>query len=324
MNREHAYWLLMAVGTLAATAIGIELFVRLVIDDGMQYDLEMWKYARELKQVATNPLIGHQHRPNSSAHLMGVDVSINSKGLRDHDIAYERRPGTQRILMLGDSFTEGWGVAFEDTFAKRVERLYAARGVAAEVINAGVGNYNTVMEVNYFLTEGKLYQPDIIVLNFVFNDAEPVPPHPRMNPMLRFCYACVFLAGRSDALLREASLRPDWKSYYLGLYRENSPGWRAARAALESLAAYARTHRAKLLVASLPELHELDPYPLQSITDLVRQAAVEDGADFIDILPALKAEPPAQLWVAPSGPHPNSHAHALIAAALFSKLASME
>src|SRR5207302_1625735 len=148
------YWMLMVTAMLLIVMAGIELFVRLVIDNGMQFDLEMWKYATEIKQIAANPLIGHEHRPNSRAHLMGVDVVINSKGLRNREIAYERRPGTLRILMLGDSFTEGWGVASSDTFASRVERLLAERGIAAEVINAGVGNYNTAMEVSYFLAEG--------------------------------------------------------------------------------------------------------------------------------------------------------------------------
>jgi lysophospholipase L1-like esterase len=324
MKREHAFWPLMVIGSLVATAIVLELFVRVAVDNGMQFDLEMWKYAREVKEVAANPLIGHQHRPGSRAHLMGVDVAINSKGLRDREIPYERTPGTLRILMLGDSFTEGWGVALDDTFAKRLERLYAAKGVKAEVINAGVGNYNTVMEVNAFLDEGRKYDPDIIVLNFTFNDAEPIPPHPAENPLLLLCEACVYLAGRTDTLLREASLRSDWESYYLGLYADDAPGWRAARAALAQLAAYARAHRQKLLVASLPDLHQLNPYPLQHISDLARQAASDNGADFVDVLPELQAVPPRQLWVSPTDPHPNAQADALIAQALFRKLTAME
>jgi lysophospholipase L1-like esterase len=324
MKREHTFWPLMVIGTLVVAAVVIELFVRIVIDNGMQFDLEMWKYASAVKEVAANPLIGHQHRPNSRARLMGVDVAINSKGLRDREIPYARTPGTLRILMLGDSFTEGWGVALDDTFAKRLERLFATKGVKAEVINAGVGNYNTVMEVNYFLDEGRKYDPDIVVLNFTFNDAEPVPPHPTENPLLRWCEACVYLAGRADTLIRETTLRADWKDYYLGLYADDAPGWRDAKAALTQLADYARAHHEKLLVASLPELHQLDPYPLQSITELVQQAARDNGADFVDVLPALKAEPPLQLWVSPTDPHPNARAHALIADALFRKLTAME
>ena len=324
MRREHAFWSLMVIGTLVVAAIMIELFVRVALDNGMQFDLEMWKYARDIKGVAANPLIGFDHRPDSHAHLMGVDVAINSKGLRDREFAYARTPGTLRILMLGDSFTEGWGVELKDTFSKRLERLYAARGVTTEVINAGVGNYNTVMEVNYFLDEGRKYDPDIVVLNFTFNDAEPIPPHTEENALLRFCEACVYVAGRTDTLMREASLRADWKDYYLGLYADDAPGWRAAKAALKQLASYTHAHHQKLLVASLPELHQLDPYPLQTITDRVQQVARDDGADFVDVLPALKAEPSLQLWVSPTDPHPNARANALIAEALFTKLTAME
>ena len=40
----------------------------------MHFDLEMWKYARELKQIAGDPALGHEHRPHTRARLMGVDV----------------------------------------------------------------------------------------------------------------------------------------------------------------------------------------------------------------------------------------------------------
>jgi len=285
----------------------------------------MWKYARDLKQIAGDPLTGHGHRPNGEARLMGVDVKINSKGLRDRDIPYERTPSALRILMLGDSFTEGWGVPFEQTFSKRIERLYAARGVAAEVINAGVGNYNTVMEVNYFLTDGYRYRPDIVVLNYVPNDAEPVPRSAQPNRLMRVCHSCVFILGRIDMLLRGVSLRAGWAAYYLGLYdRGNAAGWLAAKAAIAGLAAYCRSHGIKLLIAHLPELHDVAHYPLQEITELVRQVASENGTDFVDVLPELKGRDAATLWVSRSDPHPNAHANELIGNALFRKLETME
>jgi lysophospholipase L1-like esterase len=325
MKRDHALSLAMIIGSLAFAAIGIELFVRVFVDDGMQFDLEMWNYARDVKQISADPMTGHGHRPNSEARLMGVDVKINSKGLRDREIPYERTPSTLRILMLGDSFTEGWGVPFERTFSKRIERLYAARGVAAEVINAGVGNYNTIMEVNYFLNEGHKYRPDIVVLNYVANDAEPVPRPAQPNPFTRACYSCVFVFGRVDALSRNISLRPGWAAYYLGLYGGgNAKGWLDAKAAIGSLAAYCRSHGIKLLIAHLPELHDVAHYPLQEITELVRQAAGENGAEFVDALPEFKGQEASTLWVSRSDPHPNALANELIANALWRKLESME
>ena len=71
--------------TLACMAIGvlaIEGFVRLITDDGKQYDLEMWRYARDVKQISDDPLAGHEHRPNRQAKLIEVDFRTNSKRLR--------------------------------------------------------------------------------------------------------------------------------------------------------------------------------------------------------------------------------------------------
>ena len=291
----------------------------------MHFDLEMWKYARDVKQIDGDPLIGHSHRPNSQAHLMGVDVKINSHGLRDREIPYERTAQVKRILMLGDSFTEGWGVPFEETFSKRIERLYAARGTTAEVINAGVGNYNTIMEVSYFLTRGYKYQPDIVVLNYIPNDAEPVPPHAQPNLAMRFCHSCVFLVSRTDMLLRKLALRPEWEEYYRNLYGGGTAkGWLDAKGAIVKLAEYCKSHNIKLLIAHLPDMHGFQPYPLETVTELVRRAATENGAEFVDVMPELVGHDPAKLWVSPSDAHPNGVANELIANALFRKLETMK
>jgi lysophospholipase L1-like esterase len=324
MKRKLAFWLMMTVISAVASMAIMEFAVRFILDDGMQYDLEMWKYAKDIKQGAVNPMIGHVHRPNSEAHLMGVDVKINSKGLRDREIAHERTPSTLRILMLGDSFTEGWGVPLEQTFSKRIERLYAVGGVKAEVINAGVGNYNTTMEVNYFLDEGRKYVPDIVVLNYVPNDAEPVPAPAKHDFWLRACHLCVFLFGRFDTLLRETSVRPDWQTYYLSLYADgHAKGWLDAKSSIATLCEYARSHQVKLLIAYLPELHDVGNDPLRRIAELVRQAADENGAEFLDVLPEIKQQDSTKLWVSPTDPHPNAFANELIAKALFRKLQTM-
>jgi GDSL-like Lipase/Acylhydrolase family len=257
-------WLFGALTVVLCIAVlwgAAEGFVRFVIDDGMQFDLEMWKYARDIKIVSPDPLIGHQHGANRKAHLMGVDLATNSHGLRDYEYRYERTPDTPRIVMLGDSFTEGWGVAFADTFSKQVERLFAQGGINAEVINTGVGNWNTVDEVEYFLTEGYKYRPDVVVLNFFVNDAEPVPSDKPPGFLMRHCYSCVFLTGRIDTLLRQISHRRDWAEYYLGLFGHGKArGWLDAKAYLRRLADYCKSHGIRLLVASLPELHDVKHY----------------------------------------------------------------
>jgi lysophospholipase L1-like esterase len=310
---------------LAITAAFTEVAVRLVADDGMQFDLEMWKYARDVKVVSPDPLIGHEHGPNRKAELMGVDVETNSKGQRDREIPYERTPGVMRIAMVGDSLTEGWGVPFESTFSKRIERLYDAAGTKAEVVNLGVGNWNTVQEVQYFLTKGYKYSPDIVVLNYFVNDAEPTPEQ-RKPPslLLQYCYSCVFFKGRIDTVMRQFSSRQDWAEFYLGLYDGGkSKGWLDAKAAIGRLADYCKQNNIRLLVAHLPELHDVQNYRFGLVTELVRQAAQENGVPFVDLLPNMQFQASSDLWVTPPDPHPNAFANELIAAGLFSALQKM-
>ena len=324
MRRRRVFDALGIILSLSAIVLVIEIYARVIADDGMQFDLEMWKYARDVKKLSADPLLAHEHAPNRVAVLMGVDFQTNSKGLRDREFSYDRQPGTLRILMLGDSLTVGWGVPAEQTFSKRIEKLFAADGVNAEVINTGVGNYNTIQEVEYFLTEGFKYQPDIVVLNFFVNDAEPILKHESPSILARVCYACIFILGRVDTLTRKFLNKKDWAEYYLGLYGGgNATGWLKAKESIEKLAGYCKSHGIALVIANLPELHDVQHYRFDKISNLVRDAANQYSVDYVDILPYLQKEESAALWVTPPDPHPNAHANDLIAQGLYRALKRM-
>ena len=59
--------------------VSLQIYTRLFI----YYDVEMSRYAVDVKEKSDNPKIGHVHRPNAHAYLMGVDVDINSDCFRD-------------------------------------------------------------------------------------------------------------------------------------------------------------------------------------------------------------------------------------------------
>ncbi|MEX0696117.1 MAG: SGNH/GDSL hydrolase family protein [Dongiaceae bacterium] len=317
---------LLAALTLLVVSVVVffglaELFVRLAFDDGSNFDIEMWKYARELKQVSPIPGVGHEHVPNAAGTYMGVPVVINSLGLRDREYEFAKPAGTVRILMLGDSLTFGWGAPVDGTTAKRLEgRLDAADpGRRYEVINAGIGNTNTAMQVAHFLSKWYQLEPDIVVLNYFINDAEETPSR-QQNFVLERSYAAVFLAGRLDVLWRSYLGGSDWKAYYDGLYRDDAPGWRQVRESLAALADYCRRNGIGLLVANYPELHELADYPFARATGQVEAAAAADGVPFLDLLPAVRGEDPESLWVTPTDAHPNAKAADRFAAAIAEQL----
>jgi len=324
MKREHLFGLITFVICVLVIAAGVEGYVRAFADNGMQIDLEMFKYARDIKVISPDPVIGHVHGPNRKAFLMGVDVATNSKGLRDREIPYQRTPGTLRIVMLGDSVTLGWGVRPEQTYSKLLETMFAEKGIKAEVVNTGIGNFKTIQEVEYFLTEAYKYSPDLVVVSYSVNDAEILPPHRAPNAFERNCLSCMFIAGRFDTLLRRFSAEPEWKEYYLGLYQDGKgPGWLKSKEYFGKLRDYCKQHDIGVLIASIPEIHDVQHYQLQSITDLAHGMADENGFEFVDSLDWLRAVDSPKLWIAAGDPHPNVLGHQLIAQAMFSKLYPM-
>jgi lysophospholipase L1-like esterase len=250
---------------------------------------------------------------------MGADVAINSQGLRDKEYTLRKPSGTYRVMMLGDSTTFGWGVPVDATVAKILEqKLNAADlGRSFEVLNAGVGNYGTVQEVTYYLQRGRAFHPDLVVLNYFINDAEPVPRETKSFLRDR-SYFAAFVASRADGILRIAGERPDWRAYYPSLYEATQPGWHDAQGALADLAKKTKEDGTDVLVALLPELHQIQgEYPFAREHALVREAATTQGLPTLELIEGLRNHgPESSLWVTPLDTHPNRKANELIAAQL--------
>ena len=121
-----------------------------------------------------DPLLGWRKRAGARATYRRreytVEVAINSHGLRDPERGHEARPGTFRLLALGDSFVEAYGVPLEMTVTQVLEAGLRREGCAAEVINGGTNGYSTDQEYLFYGSEGIKYAPRIVVLFFHYND----------------------------------------------------------------------------------------------------------------------------------------------------------
>lgn len=100
-------------------------------------------------------------------------IISNGQSLReDHEIPVEKPAGQTRILFLGDSCTFGYGVALDEAFPHVVESILREKyGGKVECINAGVPGYTQFQGYRYLATEGLRHQPDLVVLNFGWNDS---------------------------------------------------------------------------------------------------------------------------------------------------------
>jgi hypothetical protein len=116
-------------------------------------------------------------RPNETYHHTSVDgrwrFDTNARGFRDtRQFAYAKPAGTVRVLVLGDSHTQGFEVRQEATYAAVLERALGAARAPVEVMNAGVAGHGTSEQLAFLENEGARYRPDAVVVGFFANDYE--------------------------------------------------------------------------------------------------------------------------------------------------------
>ncbi len=122
-----------------------------------------------------DPLYGWTKRPNATTTVRTAEYDVtettNGLGLRGRETTREKPEGTKRVLLLGDSFLEGYSVAYDDLVSTQLELLLGQEtSEAVEVLNAGTAGYSTDQELLYFRREGRTLEPDVTVLLFYTND----------------------------------------------------------------------------------------------------------------------------------------------------------
>jgi len=102
------------------------------------------------------------------------DVSFrsNSLGFKDTDHEFDKPDGTYRLLLLGDSYVEGAGVAEREQMGRVMERMAGERGVALEVISMGMSGWGQAHHLATYETLGRKFSPDMVITFFCSNDFE--------------------------------------------------------------------------------------------------------------------------------------------------------
>ncbi|MEO6286289.1 MAG: hypothetical protein ABIN80_26120 [Dyadobacter sp.] len=133
--------------------------------------LEQWINYRDVIQFNGqfsnySPDLGYTLRPRSEGYHADLEYKnkfkINSVGLRDDEESLQN----PKIIFVGDSFTMGWGVDQDKTFAQLTEKQAGANS-----INAGISSYGTYREMLLF----KKLQRDsckLLVIQYCDNDLE--------------------------------------------------------------------------------------------------------------------------------------------------------
>lgn len=154
--------------------IFLEIFFRFVTINDLREFIRPYLGQNVLSCRKKHPTLHHVLIPNCSGVVetrdYGYPFITNSLGLKGKEIALEKPEGVFRVLVVGDSYVEGWGAAQEEGFVKVAERILNRQGKKVEVINAGVSSYSPVLELEYLRTSGLALEPDLVIMMVDPND----------------------------------------------------------------------------------------------------------------------------------------------------------
>lgn len=267
--------LLVAAGVVAALLLAEVL-------------LRVWTALANPPIYELDPVLGWRHVAGVDRRLdngagRAVRFATDARGLRATPHPTARAAGTRRVLVVGDSFTQGSQVEADELFTSGLER--ALDGV--EVWNAGVGGYSTLQELRALEPQLRDYRPDLVVLAVFENDFQDnlMPYYSGLGPRphVRVQGDRVELVDRPDPARFERFLLPWpgalWWYEHSALYRAlhknvfvpqqafaiaeleaaergalpEADQWRAMSWLLGQFAVAVQTAGAALLVAAIPD-----------------------------------------------------------------------
>tara|TARA_B100001173_G_scaffold241086_1_gene210914 strand:+ start:1 stop:966 length:966 start_codon:yes stop_codon:yes gene_type:complete len=293
----------------------IEILFRVFFSFNMSYNMEMHKYALSLKERSSISGLSHEHKPNSSKELMGVNISINDLGMRDDYLLADSLKYKEKVLVLGSSITMGWGVDNENVFTSLLQNELNKDKNEYNIINSGIGNYNTKFESILFKKNFNLINPNSVILHYYLNDAEIIS-NKSSNFIIKYSYFAAFSYLILQQVLYKSKEYDSLGEYYLNMYDEENPGWIDAQNSILAIKKICDDNNIPLLVLVQPDLHNLSINSDQKkchniINDFLNSKKIK----FIDLFENYRdtyENSPQELWVNSDDPHPNKFGHEII------------
>jgi lysophospholipase L1-like esterase len=261
-------------------------------------------------------------------------VPEGAKTLQDRPHSPQKAPNTFRIAVVGDSFSFAPYMQFDDTFAKRLERMLNlnSSSLHAEVINYGVPRYSTSHEVA--VTEKAIAeQADLVILQICLNDPEIKPYHPTgliggvvdrfggidyTEGLLSWWKTGAFVAKR----LYNSKSQRDYVEYFNKL-------WKGEKTRKNFVTAFRKikstTDAAKIpvvgVVFPLVGLPMDDNYPFSDLHQGIQQICEGEKVPCLDLLESYRGLPIERIQVIVRKDfHPNEIGHRIAAESLYTFL----
>ena len=319
INKDRLNGFLLIIISVIFTFFLCEIILRIKHSIIPNYDIEMWKYAKELKVSVSDKSIGHVHRPNKSGIFQKVEIAINSFGQRD--IEYDNhflKKYDKRFLVIGSSIPLGWGVKKEDTYVNLLNLQSKKNKKNWIFINGGVGNYNLERYANNYLKNWSKLDFTDIIINYFVNDAE-VLEYKKTNFFIKHTHLGVIFWKLSNSF-KSSLKKKNLDQYYKKIYEDDFEGFILLKKELNKLNKHCINNNIKCHLINTPDIHQLKPYKLKFINNKIYKLTNDIDMDYLDLLPIFENLDEMLLWNKYKDPHPNNYAHKLISNEIFQYL----
>ncbi len=213
---RRAFWAAMLIGQVVLLLILLEIGIRLAAaySSGVRLLLYLPSIRHEYEEIDDLPSLMEKTALGFNPGSVYAGFVLNARGFRSPDYELKKRPGTRRIVFLGDSFTFASGqLPYSLSWVARTgERLTAMTGVETEVISLSAPGVGPLFESRLWALEGEALEPDVAVLGFyVGNDFSGEQGSwselERANPLIEYCYTARLARNLARVLADRNALR---------------------------------------------------------------------------------------------------------------------
>ncbi|MFH1752954.1 MAG: SGNH/GDSL hydrolase family protein [Candidatus Omnitrophota bacterium] len=281
-----------------------------------------WSLPNISKEYYTNPRGYHGLlREEEGRAVYGLIANMSVEGYRLPDDGSTKTAdisGTDNMILgLGDSFTFGRGVKYDDLYLAILRKTLNEGGYNCEIHNcARIGaNVADVFSIYKHVSSHTKYK--LVIYGFVPNDfipagADEIIGHDFIdfdNRSFRLSY----FRERSklydfiSSLIEKKRLTSVTRLRYLDAYKDSGAedGFRI----IKQLNRDIKESGGRLSIVLFPLLHDFKKYYFIDINEKMKSFCENEGIEILDLLPAFSQYSAEDLWVNPADHHPNEIAN---------------